>query len=194
MCPSTGAGRIKASREGLPSRNCARKWGLHGEGAKRAVFWDDRGCPRYRWPGGAAQPRHFRLSAGRLFGLWIEQAALDEEAIDGSDGQLEVLVADVEIEKAVIRAFEIKEFAEGPAPAEAAAELVHLIERCDAVGLPMEHQDRRQLAADEGGGAQTLGGLRVREFVAERGFRAAYPRQPAACVTGNADYPINTKF
>ena len=98
---------------------------------------------------------------GGEFGLGVEQSVFDQEPVGRLNREFEVLMADVEIEKAVVRALEIDELAFVAPPPEFAAESLHLIERGDAVGLPVEQKHRWQLAAHEAKRAVLFGGLAV---------------------------------
>lgn len=74
-----------------------------------------------------------------------------------------MVLVDVEIEKAVIGPFKLDEFADIPAPTEAAAEFFDLREGGDAVCRTMEKQHRGEFGANLGGGAEGLGALGIGE-------------------------------
>ncbi len=69
----------------------------------------------------------------------------DEKPTGGGDRHFKIVVVDVEIEKAVIRAFELDQIANIAPPAQALAETFDLGKGRDAIGGAVKHQDGRQV-------------------------------------------------
>ncbi len=135
--PQTGVAR-KASARFMPSRKCA--------------------CKR---PGKSSEKSADSDGSRKLRILGREDALLDQETVGRADGQLEILVADVEVEKAVIRLLEIDQIARISPEAHLPAEAIHFVEWGDAVRLAVKHQHRRQFATDQLGRADLFGGFEV---------------------------------
>ena len=91
--------------------------------------------------------------------------------VGGADCHLEVRVADVEVEEAVLRAVKFEELAAIATPFHAAAEGGDFLEGSDPVGLSVHQQYGRELAAYEAVGAESLGYFFVREALGQLAFR-----------------------
>ena len=86
---------------------------------------------------------------------------IHKELIRRANRSLKMLMANVEIEEAVIRPLEVHERAGIPAPAHAATEFIHLVEGGDPVGFPVEENHGRQFPADEARRTESLGSFRI---------------------------------
>jgi hypothetical protein len=72
-------------------------------------------------------------------GFRRQQAVIDQKTVGRAEGQFEILVADVEVEEAVIRRARNRQLAGVSPEAHFAAEALHLVEGRDAVGLAVEN-------------------------------------------------------
>jgi hypothetical protein len=94
-------------------------------------------------------------------GLVIEQAVFNQKSVCGTNRQLEVDVADVEIEKAVIGSLEVNHLTLVSTPTQFPAEAFDLVERGLPIGFPVKENHGGQLAAQVGRRAVALCGLAV---------------------------------
>lgn len=112
------------------------------------------------------------FSSGEIFGgAGGEDLLFDEEVVGVGDGHFKVRVADIEIEEGVFGVGELDELGVVSAPFHAAAEGGDMRTGGDAVGGAMEQEHGGELAADEGGGAECLGGGFVGKAIGKGAFR-----------------------
>lgn len=76
-----------------------------------------------------------------------------EKSVCSIEGQLKVFMANIKIEKAVIRPVEVNQLTRIPTPTHASAELFHFLKWRDPIGFPVEENHGGKFPAYQLSGA-----------------------------------------